>query len=103
MTDARVLTDQSQFLFVFQGLKGTLTAREVARAGSAVARELRLDFQSVIGSDGGDGLLDALVGSLAATTRHTVSGPSGEPVQADIGWLSDGTAVIESRMACGAP
>jgi glycerate kinase len=53
----------------------------------------------VLGSDGGDGLLDAL--APARRTTHEVTGPLGMPVWADLGWLDRTTAVVETRLACG--
>jgi len=53
----------------------------------------------IVGSDGGDGLLDAI--APPRRTVHRVCGPLGDPVEATVGWLDAETAVIESRLACG--
>jgi glycerate kinase len=86
--------------------KGSLTAGEVA---DALADGLRSADPSGAGTvhcellplaDGGDGSVDAAITS--GFTRHsvTVSGPTGQPVQADIAF--DGvTAVVEAANTCG--
>jgi glycerate kinase len=84
--------------------KGTLTAAEVAaalaaglRAGGATAVE-RCPM-----ADGGEGTLAALLHALGGGTECLeASGPLGEPVGAELGWLSDGaTAVVEVAQASG--
>ena len=77
--------------------KGTATAREIA---AAIAAEVRRDGHEAIEvpmADGGDGTLDALGG---ANRTSTVTGPLGEPVEAQ--WrLSKRVAVIEMALASG--
>jgi glycerate kinase len=68
--------------------KGTLGASEVARAlaegwhrGDATA-----EIEEVPVADGGDGTLEALVGGLGGEIhRATVTGPLGDPVEAEFG------------------
>jgi glycerate kinase len=84
---------------VAQAFKGSLGAAEVARALAAAVRAAGAGVELIVGSDGGDGLLDAV--APARRTLHRVSGPLGEPVEAAVGWLDPETAVIESRLACG--
>ncbi len=86
-------------LVVGQAFKGSLSAPTVSDALAAGVTAAGLEADTVVGSDGGDGLLDAV--SLARRTTHRVTGPRGRPVDASVGWLDDGTAVIESRLACG--
>jgi glycerate kinase len=52
-------------------------------------------------ADGGDGLLDALLGPTALRERVPVTGPLGTPVQAELGWIDPETAIFESATACG--
>src|SRR6266702_2078861 len=83
--------------------KGTLGPRQVAAALSAGIR-CALPEASVLQcpiSDGGDGLLDAVLppGSLREQLR--VTGPLGEPVSAALGWVDTETAIFESATACG--
>lgn len=54
-------------------------------------------------ADGGEGTLDAVLAARAGERRSSrVSGPLGEPVQAEWGWLADSrTAVIEMAAASG--
>lgn len=82
--------------------KGSLTAPEVAerlRAGLLAADPL-LTVDAVPVADGGEGTLDAAL--AAGFDRHTttVSGPTGEPVEAPIA-IRDSTAVIEMALASG--
>jgi glycerate kinase len=88
--------------------RGTLTA---AGAAEALARGLetaeldRRRFDEVRRlplADGGEGTLDALLAASGGSRRRsTVTGPLGEPVDAEWAVLPDGTAVIESANASG--
>jgi glycerate kinase len=86
-------------LVVGQAFKGSLSAVAVASALARGSRAAGGQPRVFVGSDGGDGLLDAL--APARRTSHRVTGPLGSPVMADVGWLDDVIAVVESRMACG--
>jgi glycerate kinase len=55
----------------------------------------------LVGSDGGDGLLDALGGRLIRQEQVTVSDPLGKPTEVAFGWLGSAAAVVESRLVCG--
>lgn len=77
--------------------KGTATAHEVAQAIGHACWEQGIECVEIPMADGGDGLLDALGG---ANRTSTVTGPHGDPVEAE--WrLSRGTAVIEMARASG--
>jgi glycerate kinase len=88
-----------------QGFKGNLSALQVSRA---VDQGIRRALPGVVTSlvpmaDGGEGtaqaLIDALGGSLVPAA---VTGPVGERVTANWGFLADGvTAVIEMALASG--
>src|SRR6266702_4880460 len=52
-------------------------------------------------SDGGDGLLDAVLPRGSLRERIKVTGPLGEPVSGELGWLDAETAIFESATACG--
>jgi len=84
---------------VGQAFKGSLGAAEVARALAAGVKAAGAAADVIVGSDGGDGLLDAVAPARRATYR--VAGPLGTPVEAAVGWMDAETAVIESRLACG--
>ena len=82
--------------------KGSLTAPEVAerlRAGLLTA-DPGLTVDTVPVADGGEGTLDAAL--AAGFDRHTVtvSGPTGEPIEAPIA-IRGSTAVIEMALASG--
>jgi glycerate kinase len=83
--------------------RGTLSAAAAAAAiavglrtaGCAEVRELPL-------ADGGEGTLDALmVGRGGSLRRTTVTGPLGDPIEAEWLVLPDGTAVVEMARASG--
>src|SRR2546422_1206448 len=83
--------------------KGTLGPRQVAEALSTGIRRALPEaslLQCPI-SDGGDGLLDAVLapGSLRETVQ--VTGPLGTPVSAVLGWVDPETAIFESATASG--
>jgi len=83
--------------------KGTLGPRQVAEALAAGARRALPDasvMQCPI-SDGGDGLLDAVLPPGCLRERLTVTGPLGAPVSAELGWIDPETAILESATACG--
>jgi glycerate 2-kinase len=85
--------------------RGTLTARQ---AGDAIARGWRRarpgdEVEVVPLADGGEGTLDALVpphDRLATRSTRRVTGPLGEPVDAQYGIRGE-TAVIEMARASG--
>lgn len=83
--------------------RGSLSA---AQAAAAIARGLRrAGFDPVAEiplADGGEGTLDALLSARGGSRRVArVTGPLGEPVDAEYGVLPDGTAVIEMARASG--
>ncbi len=88
-------------LVVAQAFKETLAPAEVARAVAGAARAARLEPAVLVGSDGGDGLLEALSPQLTRRTTHSCEDPLGRALEAEVGWLDERTAVVESRLACG--
>ena len=88
-----------RIIAVGQAFKGSLSAADVTRALAAGAEAAGGAVEAIVGSDGGDGLLDAV--APPHRTLHRVTGPMGTPVEAAIGWIDAATAVIESRLACG--
>src|SRR6058998_3332693 len=94
---------QQLVLIAPAAFKGTLGPRQVADALAAGARRALPDatvLQCPI-SDGGDGLLDAVLAPTALRERITVTGPLGEPVSGELGWVDSETAICESATACG--
>src|SRR5213595_2771431 len=83
--------------------KGTLGPRQVAQALSTGIRRALPEaslLQCPI-SDGGDGLLDAVLGPGSLREKVAVTGPLGAPVSAVLGWVDPETAIFESATACG--
>src|SRR6185437_9482762 len=92
-----------------QSLKGSLDAPDV---GEAIAAGIRCvwpdaDIRVVPVADGGEGTVRALVAATGGTLHHArVTGPLGEPVDAEYGMLGGNlaeTAVIEMAAASGLP
>ena len=52
-------------------------------------------------ADGGNGLLDVVLPADALRERLPVTGPIGDSVSAELGWIDGETAIIESASACG--
>ena len=83
--------------------KGTFGARQVAEAMALGIRRALPDaavLQCPI-SDGGDGLLDAVLPPGSLRERLAVTGPLGAPVSAELGWIDPATAIFESATAAG--
>ena len=83
--------------------KGSFGPRQVADAIVAGVR-LALPDATVLQcpiSDGGDGLLDAVLPPDALRERVSVTGPLGSKVEGLLGWLDSDTAIFESATACG--
>ena len=75
-------------------------------AAAAMTRGLeRAGFDEVLScplADGGEGTLDLLADVLGGSRRHvSVTGPLGDPVDAQWLLLPDSTAIVEAAQACG--
>ena len=88
-----------------QGFKATLSGLEAARAIARGVSAALPDAETVLApvADGGDGTLNALVdGTGGQVFSSTVTGPLGQPLQAQWGVMGDGrTAIIEMALASG--
>lgn len=82
--------------------KGTLTGAEVAAAlHSGLARSIpQLDTVTVPVADGGEGTVDAALAAGFTQVTVTVTGPTGQPVDASYATNGD-TAVVEMAAASG--
>lgn len=83
--------------------KGTLGPRQVAEALAAGVRRAA-PAATVLEcpvADGGNGLLDVVLPTGSLRERLEVTGPIGEKVSAELGWIDAETAIIESASACG--
>ncbi len=88
----------TQVLVAPDKFRGTLTARQAAAAIAAGAARAGWAAVELPLADGGEGTLDVLGGG---NRRTTVTGPLGEPVDAEWRLEEDGTAVVEAALACG--
>lgn len=86
---------------VAQAFKGSFSIREVEAALHRAIERAGSQSRVIRGSDGGDGLLDALAGLAVRRTHHRSEDPLGRSITVPIDWLDDRTAVVESRLACG--
>lgn len=83
--------------------KGTLGPRQVAEAFAAGVRRALPDaavLECPV-ADGGNGLLDVVLPTGSLRERLEVTGPIGDKVSAELGWIDGETAIIESASACG--
>ncbi len=84
--------------------KGTLGPRQVAEALATGVRRA-VPGAAVLEcpvADGGNGLLDVVLPATGALReRLDVTGPIGDSVSAEMGWIDGETAIIESASACG--
>lgn len=90
-----------RILVVAQAFKGSLSAGVVARAIAAGVRLGGGAPDVIVGSDGGDGLLQALEPAALGRSEHETVDPLGRPIRVPVLWLDRGTALIESRMVIG--
>ena len=83
--------------------KGTLSAGAVAEAMTAGLERAGFDdVTSLPLADGGEGTLDTLVAARGGSRRTaTVTGPLGDPVEAEWALLAGGVAVVEMARASG--
>ena len=82
--------------------RGTLSAVAAASHIATGARSVGFEVHEVPLADGGEGTLDVLLARRGGSRRRArVTGPLGEPVDAEYGVLADGTAVVEMARASG--
>ena len=83
------------------GISGLEAAQAIARGVAAAVPDAETVLAPV--ADGGDGTLNALVdGTGGEVFTSAVTGPLGQPLEADWGVMGDGsTAVIEMALASG--
>lgn len=88
-----------------QSFKGSISALDAARAMEQGVKRVFPDTETVLApvADGGDGTLETLVEATEGDIRSAkVTGPIGEPVEAEWGALGDGeTAMIEMARTSG--
>src|SRR5256714_14097191 len=92
-----------QILVAPAPFKATRGPRQVAEALSAGTRRAAPEaslLQCPI-SDGGDGLLDAVLTPGSLREPVSVTGPLGAPVRGVLGWVDPETAIFESATASG--
>src|SRR6266498_157275 len=90
-------------LLATAALKGNLGPRQVAEeieVGVRLAMPNAFVLLFPI-SDGGDGLLDSVLPLGSLRERLRVTGPLGDPVSGELGWVDPETAIFESATACG--
>ena len=85
----------------FKGSVDAVQAAEALAAGAEAAGAAEVDRCPI--ADGGEGTVAALVTARDGELRQTeVTGPLGEPLEANWGWIDEGqTAVIEMAAAAG--
>lgn len=83
--------------------KGTFGPRQIADFIAAGVRRALPDAKVLTCpvADGGDGLLEAVLPAGSLMEKVSVTGPLGDPVAADLGWLDPETAIFASSSACG--
>ncbi len=88
-----------------QSFKGSISALDAARAMEQGVKRVVNDAETVLVpvADGGDGTLETLVDATEGDIRSAkVTGPTGEPVEAEWGALGDGeSAMIEMARTSG--
>lgn len=90
-------------LVVVNPFKGTYSAVDIAARFASAASAEGVEVRIIPGSDGGDGLLDALrwAAVVRRTTTYEVHGVTGAALPVVVGWIDGGTAVVESSAVIG--
>lgn len=86
--------------------KGTLEAGQVCDIIAGEVKKLCRDAEvlCIPMSDGGEGMCSSYLSLIGGERRSLkVTGPKGEPVEADFGILPDGSAVMEMAACAGLP
>ena len=82
--------------------RGSLSAAAAADAMTAGVEAAGFSARRLPLADGGEGTLDAVLAARGGSMRTaTVTGPLGDPVEAQWGLLPDGTGVVEMARASG--
>jgi glycerate kinase len=82
--------------------RGSLTAREAAAAMCRGVERAGHEARPLPLADGGEGTLDAILGSREGTLHSArVTGPDGHIIAAEWAALADGTAIVEMARASG--
>jgi len=83
--------------------KGTYGPRQIADSLAIGVRRALPDAKVLTCpvADGGDGLLDAILPPGSLKERVSVTGPLGDQVTAELGWIDGDTAIFASSSACG--
>jgi len=95
-----------KIVIAIDSFKGSLSSRAAGEAVEGAINRVsdNTEIQIFPLADGGEGTVEALAEGLRGEIIKTqVTGPLGEPVEADYGVLPDGTAVIEMAKAAGLP
>ena len=95
-----------RILIAPDSFKGSTSSLETAKCIRAGLTSVWPDCEARIlpVADGGEGTVEALVAGTGGTYRKCmVADPLGRPVEARLGLLPDGTAVIEMAQASGLP
>src|SRR5256714_8813893 len=84
-------------------VRGALGPRRVADAMAVGARRALREpaVRQCPIPEGGDGPLDVVLPPGSLRERLTVTGPLGEPVSGELGWVDPEMAIFESATACG--
>jgi glycerate kinase len=88
-------------LVVAQAFKESLGLEEVLRAMLEGVEAAGLEARPIRGSDGGDGLLEAVAAKVARWQELDAEDPLQRLVRTRLGWLDVRTAIVESRLVCG--
>ncbi|WP_321972306.1 glycerate kinase [Paratractidigestivibacter sp.] len=95
-----------KFVFASDSFKGTLSSQDTARLLSEAASEHfpGCECVSVPMADGGEGTTAAVVSACGGELRRVyVHDPLGRAIQAELGLLPDGRAIVETAAASGLP
>lgn len=94
----------NKFVIAPDSFKGTISAKEVCDIiAEVIVRHIpQAEIIKVPTSDGGEGLVECLLGLLGGTQKKcVVTGPTGVPVEGVYGLLNESTAVMEMAASAG--
>lgn len=91
-----------KYILAIDSFKECLSSGEAENAVAEILAERGLETESILMSDGGEGMLDALTSAIGGTSEPVyIHNHMMRRIDAEFGMTPNGTAIIEVAQACG--